>query len=60
MQADPTKLELLHKEYSVKKDSYKEEQKDSILDRVCWHSVISVTREVSVKSFEIQIIFKTV
>lgn len=33
LQADPTKLELLHKEYSVKKDSYKEEQKDSILDR---------------------------
>ena len=37
----------------MKKDSYKEEQKDSILDRVCWHFVISVTREVSVKSFEI-------
>ncbi|CAH1257821.1 SLU7 [Branchiostoma lanceolatum] len=33
LQADPTKLELLHKEFKVKKDDYKQNQKGSILER---------------------------
>lgn len=32
--ADPTKLELLHKTYKVKKDGYKKEQKGGILEKV--------------------------
>ncbi|XP_066922401.1 pre-mRNA-splicing factor SLU7-like [Clytia hemisphaerica] len=31
LQADPTKLELLHKTYKVKKDNYKEDQKEGVL-----------------------------
>lgn len=31
--ADPTKLELLHKTYKVKKDGYKKEQKGGILEK---------------------------
>lgn len=34
LQADPTKLELLHKEYKVKKEDFKQDQKQSILDKV--------------------------
>lgn len=34
LQADPTKLELLHKTYKVKKEGFKEEQKDGILSKV--------------------------
>ncbi|KAI8513728.1 mRNA splicing protein [Branchiostoma belcheri] len=33
LQADPTKLELLHKEFKVKKDDYKQNQKSSILEK---------------------------
>ncbi|XP_065648390.1 pre-mRNA-splicing factor SLU7 isoform X2 [Hydra vulgaris] len=33
LQADPTKLELLHKTYKVKKDAFKEEQKGGILEK---------------------------
>lgn len=33
LQADPTKLELLHKTYKVKKEGYKEEQKGGILEK---------------------------
>ncbi|XP_078589474.1 pre-mRNA-splicing factor SLU7-like [Branchiostoma floridae x Branchiostoma japonicum] len=33
LQADPTKLELLHKEFKVKKDDYKQNQKGSILEK---------------------------
>ncbi|XP_051505309.1 pre-mRNA-splicing factor SLU7 [Myxocyprinus asiaticus] len=33
LQADPTKLELLHQSYRVKKDEFKEKQKESILER---------------------------
>ena len=32
-QAEPTKLELLSKEYQSKKDVYKDAEKDSILDK---------------------------
>lgn len=34
LQADPTKLELLHKSFKVKKEEFKEKQGDSILKRV--------------------------
>ena len=34
LQADPTKLELLHKTYKVKKEAFKEEQKGGILEKV--------------------------
>ncbi|XP_046333941.1 pre-mRNA-splicing factor SLU7-like [Haliotis rufescens] len=33
LQADPTKLELLHKEYSTRKQDYKKSAKDSIIDK---------------------------
>uniref|UniRef100_H3CWC3 Pre-mRNA-splicing factor SLU7 n=1 Tax=Tetraodon nigroviridis TaxID=99883 RepID=H3CWC3_TETNG len=33
LQADPTKLELLHKSFKVKKEEFKEQQGDSILKR---------------------------
>ena len=34
LQADPTKLELLHKTYNIKKEGYKEDQKEGILAKV--------------------------
>lgn len=34
LQADPTKLELLHQSYKVKKDDFKDKQKETILERV--------------------------
>lgn len=34
LQADPTKLELLHKSFKVKKEEFKEKQGDSILKKV--------------------------
>lgn len=34
LQADPTKLELLHKSFKVKKEEFKEKQGDGILKRV--------------------------
>ncbi|XP_051275214.1 pre-mRNA-splicing factor SLU7 isoform X2 [Dicentrarchus labrax] len=33
LQADPTKLELLHKSFKVKKEDFKEKQRDSILEK---------------------------
>ncbi|KAG8004102.1 Pre-mRNA-splicing factor SLU7 [Nibea albiflora] len=33
LQADPTKLELLHKSFKVKKEDFKETQRDSILEK---------------------------
>lgn len=33
LQADPTKLELLTKEYNDRKDQYKQNSKQSILDK---------------------------
>uniref|UniRef100_A0A673BGL4 Pre-mRNA-splicing factor SLU7 n=1 Tax=Sphaeramia orbicularis TaxID=375764 RepID=A0A673BGL4_9TELE len=33
LQADPTKLELLHRSFKVKKEDFKEEQRESILDK---------------------------
>ncbi|XP_068615909.1 pre-mRNA-splicing factor SLU7 [Brachionichthys hirsutus] len=33
LQADPTKLELLHKSFKVKKEDFKEKQRDGILER---------------------------
>lgn len=34
LQADPTKLELLHRSFKVKKEDFKEEQRESILEKV--------------------------
>lgn len=34
LQADPTKLELLHQSFRVKKEDFKEKQKESILEKV--------------------------
>uniref|UniRef100_A0A3Q2DCN1 Pre-mRNA-splicing factor SLU7 n=1 Tax=Cyprinodon variegatus TaxID=28743 RepID=A0A3Q2DCN1_CYPVA len=33
LQADPTKLELLHRSFKVKKEDFKEKQRDSIVER---------------------------
>ena len=35
LQADPTKLELLHQSFKVKKEDFKDQQKETILERVC-------------------------
>ena len=34
LQADPTKLELLYESFKVKKEDFKEQQKESILEKV--------------------------
>lgn len=34
LQADPTKLELLHRSFKVKKEDFKEEQREGILEKV--------------------------
>ena len=34
LQADPTKLELLHREYKVKKEDFKQDLKGGVLDKV--------------------------
>ena len=34
LQADPTKLELLHKEYKVKKGDFEQDKKMSVLEKV--------------------------
>lgn len=34
LQADPTKLELLYKSFKVKKEDFKDQQKESILEKV--------------------------
>ena len=36
LQADPTKLELLHKSFKVKKEAFKEQQRESILEKVLY------------------------
>ena len=43
LQADPTKLELLHKTYKVKKEGFKEKQKDGILSKVIFLSIFYTT-----------------
>lgn len=35
LQVDPTKLELLHKEYKVKKGSFEKDKKQTVLEKVC-------------------------
>ena len=35
LQADPTKAELLHKNFEAKKEQFQETQKQSILEKVC-------------------------
>ncbi|XP_014186927.2 pre-mRNA-splicing factor SLU7 [Haplochromis burtoni] len=37
LQADPTKLELLHRSFKVKKEDFKEEQRESILEKYGGH-----------------------
>lgn len=34
LQADPTKLELLHRSFKVKKEDFKEKLRDGILEKV--------------------------
>lgn len=34
LQADPTKLELLHRSFKVKKEDFKEKQREGILEKV--------------------------
>lgn len=34
LQADPTKLEVLHNSFKVKKEDFKEKQRDGILEKV--------------------------
>lgn len=34
LQADPTKLELLHQSFKVKKEDFKDKERESILERV--------------------------
>lgn len=34
LQADPTKLEVLHRSFKVKKEDFKEMQRESILEKV--------------------------
>ena len=34
LQADPTKLELLHREYKVKKEDFKQDLKGGVLEKV--------------------------
>lgn len=35
LQADPTKLQLLHQSFKVKKEDFKDKQKETILAKVC-------------------------
>ena len=34
MQAEPTKLEMMHKTFTVKKDEFKSKQNESVLEKV--------------------------
>ena len=34
-QADPTKLELMHKQFQVKKEEFKTQVRETVLDKVC-------------------------
>lgn len=43
LQADPTKLELLHQSFKVKKEDFKEKQKGTILDRVSPPLLLSIS-----------------
>lgn len=42
LQADPTKLELLHREYKVKKEDFKKDLKGGILEKVASCSVVFI------------------
>lgn len=44
LQADPTKLELLYKSFKVKKEDFKAQQKESILEKVIdvWFYLIRI------------------
>lgn len=45
LQADPTKLELLHKSFKVKKEDFKEKQRDGILEKVQhWNLLFSSSK----------------
>lgn len=42
LQADPTKLELLHQSFRVKKEDFKDQQKEGILEKVWPNIMLSV------------------
>lgn len=48
LQADPTKLELLHKEYRVKKGDFEQDKKLSILDKVRIQMLLTVALETDI------------
>lgn len=50
LQADPTKLELLYKSFKVKKEDFKAQQKESILEKVTSVQVYLIGILLSLKS----------
>lgn len=53
LQADPTKLELLYKSFKVKKEDFKAQQKESILEKVihiwlefCWVWILVLREQI--------------
>lgn len=50
LQADPTKLELLHKEYRVKKGDFEQDKKLSILDKVRIQMLLTVALETDINN----------
>lgn len=46
LQADPTKLELLHQSFRVKKEDFKNQQKESILEKVQPNTMLAVYSSV--------------
>lgn len=54
LQADPTKLELLYKSFKVKKEDFKAQQKESILEKVIeiWFYLIRILLSVESGSWQ--------
>lgn len=54
LQADPTKLELLYKSFKVKKEDFKAQQKESILEKVTdiWFYLIRILLSVESGSWQ--------
>lgn len=52
LQADPTKLELLHNSFKVKKEEFKEKQGDGILKRVNKQLLPTMTFNVGGRLFD--------
>lgn len=52
LQADPTKLELLHQSFRVKKEDFKDKQKESILEKVQPNTTLAVRSFFFLSFFE--------